>query len=132
MKKRSRKAGWGGAFLVLALQLGACLAEPPAGQDWSMVFNDEFEGTALDLAKWDTIDVCCGHRDHDEYYLGRNCVVEGGILKEIMKRQQLHLRGNHQPTPVPVRLLRDSGQVSFGQRPVARVLDEPSVGDQRR
>jgi beta-glucanase (GH16 family) len=55
-----------------------------------MAFNDEFEGTSLDLGKWDTIVVCCGgHRAHDEYYLGRNCVVEDGMLREILKRESV-------------------------------------------
>lgn len=76
------------------LVAGAVLAAPPAGKTWTMTFNDEFNGTTLDLVKWDTIDVCCGHTDHDEYYRGANCVVNNGILTEIFKKESYGGKGH--------------------------------------
>jgi len=48
-----------------------------------MAFDDEFNGTNLDLSKWQTIDICCGSHDHKEQYLPQNCIITNGVLEEV-------------------------------------------------
>jgi beta-glucanase (GH16 family) len=62
-------------------------AAPPPGHRWEMTFTDEFEGTKLDLTKWDPVSICCGRTDHDEWYLEENCIVENGLLRLVIKRE---------------------------------------------
>jgi beta-glucanase (GH16 family) len=81
-------------FIMLFTLILSISAAPPSGRSWTMTFNDEFSGTTLDLAKWDTIDVCCGHTDHDEYYRGANCIVNGGILTEVFKQESYGGKGH--------------------------------------
>ncbi|MCX6853632.1 MAG: family 16 glycosylhydrolase [Verrucomicrobia bacterium] len=39
-------------FLLLTLLPCLCAAAPPAGAGWNLVWGDEFEGSSLDLSKW--------------------------------------------------------------------------------
>jgi len=66
---------------------GATRAAPPPTGNWQMIFNDEFNGASLDLQKWDTISVCCGHQQFNAYNLGRNCIVANGYLREVLKKE---------------------------------------------
>lgn len=73
------------SLIVLALHIGADPAEVPsqlppvaAGQEWRLVWQDEFDGSALDEDKWERID---GPRrdafwSRDDAYLdGKGCLV---------------------------------------------------------
>lgn len=76
------------AVFLLALGLtvtSSVHATPPVDAVWNMTFDDEFNGTNLDLTKWDPVDICCGNTDHEEYYLLQNCFVSNGILTEVFK-----------------------------------------------
>jgi len=68
----------------------SAFSAPPSGSNWQMSFNDEFEGTSLDLQKWDTVSVCCGHRQFDAYNLGSNCIVQNGILREVIRNGSIN------------------------------------------
>ena len=61
-------------------------AGPPAG--WQLVFQDEFDGTALDTKKWGTEMAFAGThgpRYHNEYYVSytddEDVIVDGGLLR---------------------------------------------------
>lgn len=73
------------ALCMLLLETGDVFAGPPNGK-YTMTFNDEFDGTKLDLTKWDTVAVCCGHSQFDAANLGSNCLVGNGILRERLMR----------------------------------------------
>jgi beta-glucanase (GH16 family) len=57
--------------------------------DWTLVFNDEFNGNELDKSKWFTCENGWNreHGDELQYYLDNNITVEDGILKLTAKRE---------------------------------------------
>ena len=72
------------------LFLSVTYADPPANGTWNKTFSDEFDGTTLDLLKWDTVSVCCGHEQFDAYNLGSNCIVKDGILREVLRKGSIN------------------------------------------
>lgn len=75
------------------------MPQPPAiGGTWNLAFSDEFNGTAVDAAKWSftssaesTCDAegCSNPGNQQlEYNWGKNCSVAGGILTITAKREQ--------------------------------------------
>ena len=77
---------------IIPLLLGL-LAAPAWGQSYQLVWQDEFDGTALDLAKWEPqigsgCPSLCGWGNHElQYYRSENASVAGGLLT-ITARQQ--------------------------------------------
>lgn len=71
---------------ILALMLLASywhsMAEPPASLGgWELIFNDEFDGNALDQDKWNPT-YCWGHtHNHNAYCAEENVFVENGLLR---------------------------------------------------
>ncbi len=68
----------------------------PVGQtgNWNLIFNDEFNGSALDTTKWVTCysyslsDNGCGHSNGElQYYLPRNVTVSYGTVKLRGKKE---------------------------------------------
>jgi beta-glucanase (GH16 family) len=67
--------------------------------EWQMVFNDEFDGTQIDLSKWflyypytsdgsDQCEFCRVHSDNsNQIFLDSNVQISNGTLKLIAKRQ---------------------------------------------
>lgn len=70
------------ATAAVACATGVAMAEPPANMSgWSMVFNDEFEGNALDKSKWNPT-YNWGHtHNHRAYCVEENISVSDGVLR---------------------------------------------------
>ncbi len=92
--------------LVLAAALPFCGAAAPAtgpreGTSWALVWADEFEGTALDPAKW-TPEVSCwgGGNAERQCYTDRpdNIAVEGGLL--LLKAKKERFTGPARPPEI--------------------------------
>lgn len=68
-------------------------AQPPAGvtggATWDPIFNDDFDGTAVDTANWNVQNNSnYGSGNHeDECYKAANTTVAGGVLKLTGKRE---------------------------------------------
>lgn len=74
-----------GYLMALSAVLGTTgelCANPPANMSgWTMVFNDEFEGNALDKSKWNPT-YNWGHtHNHRAYCVEENVSVENGLLR---------------------------------------------------
>ena len=80
-------------ILSIGLLLGACSALPAWGQSYQLVWQDEFNGTQLDLTKWEPQvgDGCpslCGWGNNElQYYRTQNTTVAGGLLTITAKRE---------------------------------------------
>jgi beta-glucanase (GH16 family) len=76
--------------LVLLLTGGRCGEEPV---EWKLVWEDEFNGTAVDTSRWrfETGDGCpdlCGWGNNElEYYRAENAAVADGILTVTARRE---------------------------------------------
>lgn len=81
--------------LVLAPALALCLASavPAAAATWQLVWEDDFDGTQLDLSRWETQigDGCpslCGWGNNElQYYRAQNATVSGGFLTITAKEE---------------------------------------------
>jgi beta-glucanase (GH16 family) len=88
----------------------------PVGQegDWTLVFNDEFDGTTLDEAKWVTCywwdrDGCTNLGNNEEqWYLPDGVIVDDGILR--LRAERRTVRGHEGR-----RFHYTSGMVSTGR-----------------
>jgi beta-glucanase (GH16 family) len=67
-------------------------APPGNSSDWVMTFNDEFDGTSLDLSKWATTYPGGGRTNNDEleWYVDNAQVVSNGTLKLVAKHESAH------------------------------------------
>jgi len=83
--------------IVQALTLIALLGAPgvnAAALDYQLVWWDEFNGTAVDPAKWEFQigDGCpglCGWGNNElQYYRSQNATVAGGLLTVTAKRER--------------------------------------------
>ena len=94
-----------------------CSASGLRAQDWELVWSDEFDGNAVDPAKWEFQigDGCpnlCGWGNNElQYYRAENAVVEDGLLKIIAQRQTF---GGRQYTSARMRSL-NKGDWTFGR-----------------
>lgn len=61
------------ATILVSLQ-DIARAEPPAGQEWKLVWNDEFDGTQIDAKKWEKVGD--GPR-HTAFWLKDNTTLDG-------------------------------------------------------
>ena len=79
-------------FCLLLIQGFAWAAPPGSPSDWVMTFNDEFDGTSLDLSKWDKTYQWGGRTNNDEleWYLDNAQVVSNGTLKLVAKHETAH------------------------------------------
>ena len=72
--------------------LGALLAAPAAAQ-YQLVWQDEFNGSSLDLSKWqpqigDGCPSLCGWGNNElQYYRAENATVSGGVLSITAKKE---------------------------------------------
>lgn len=79
--------------LYAVLLLCACITPPAWGQSYQLVWEDEFNGTQLDLTKWEQQigDGCpslCGWGNNElQYYRAQNTAVAGGLLTITAKRE---------------------------------------------
>ena len=69
---------------AVPIEDGECLTG-----DWTLVFEDEFDGTQIDNSKWYTYfgygDRC--HGDEPQVYLDNNVSLNNGILTLLFKEQ---------------------------------------------
>lgn len=64
-------------------------AEVPVPAGWKLVFHDEFDGEALDLAKWNPRDPEQRERNHElQAYVPDAFRVGGGVLRIVAERRQ--------------------------------------------
>jgi beta-glucanase (GH16 family) len=75
--------------------------DPPGGEpgEWTLVWSDEFDGTALDGTKWSVMtgDGCdlgiCGWGNGElQWYQDRNLVVTGGVLTITARRESVGMK----------------------------------------
>jgi beta-glucanase (GH16 family) len=80
------------AFLSFVAALTLCSAapgEPPSRPGWKLTFDDEFDGTALDLSKWTPADPWGRERNRElQAYVTNAFAVKDGLL---------HVRAEKQP-----------------------------------
>ncbi len=88
---------------LLILAANACYAQTTvskllAPEGWTLVFNDEFDGSVLNPKEWltwfpytndgsDQCAFCRTHGNENQIFLDRNVVLEDGILQIIAKRE---------------------------------------------
>ncbi len=74
-------------FCMYALQVQAA---PPSGNNWDIIFDEEFSSNTLDTSKWDP-EIQWGKKNHGEleYYTPQNLVISNGVLSMIAKPQQM-------------------------------------------
>ena len=84
------------AFRVLPVAFLVLLALPASAQTWELVWADEFDGTAVDQARWsfqigDGCDInLCGWGNNElEWYLAENATVADGFLTITAKQEQV-------------------------------------------
>ncbi len=66
----------------------------PVGQTggWQLTFEDEFNGTTLDVAKWQPQDLWCGIRNNElQAYQPENARVSGGFLHLVAEKRSANL-----------------------------------------
>jgi beta-glucanase (GH16 family) len=74
----------GGAACVAAAQTAA-----PALPGWTLVFSDEFEGTALDGAKWRAENAALVKNNEQQYYAPSNVTVADGLMTILAERRAM-------------------------------------------
>ncbi len=80
-------------FLPLALAITAPLISTPAQAQYSLVWQDEFDGTSVDPARWEFqvgtgCPSLCGWGNNElQYYRAENATVAGGLLTITAKQQ---------------------------------------------
>lgn len=92
------------AALLVVLPLASCGDDAPADPSgdgdlqsldgWSLVWQDEFDGAALDASKWSVqtgdgcaVDLCGWGNNELQWYQGANAVVDGGLLTITARRE---------------------------------------------
>lgn len=67
------------------------LPAAPAGQSWQLIWQDEFDGTALDGAKWDTPE----YKRRDGYWSRKSIALDGQghLVMSVLKEGDKHLDG---------------------------------------
>ncbi len=84
LKRRASRPGAtaaGALFLFFALSSVAFAAVPRELPDgWKLLWNDEFEGDALDLSKWTPEDAALQKNNEAQYYSPENVTVHDGMV----------------------------------------------------
>ena len=66
---------------ALAAQKHAPAATPPSRPGWTLVWHDEFDGSTLDLKKWNVLLREQSKHDELQYYVPDEVWVEDGVLR---------------------------------------------------
>lgn len=105
-------------ILVFLLMTVACLVGGAAeAADWELVWSDEFDGSSLDLTKWEPqigtgCPNLCGWGNQElQYYRAENATVAGGMLT-IEARQEYYAGRNY--TSARLRTL-NKGDFTYGR-----------------
>jgi beta-glucanase (GH16 family) len=79
------RGSWIFCILLFAASL-LCAADPPG---WELVWNDEFDGTALDLSKWEfEVNARGGGNNELQYYVTNNTHVSAGRLLIVARKER--------------------------------------------
>lgn len=99
------------------LLVATLFALPVEGQDYQLVWQDEFDGTQLDLGKWapqigDGCPSLCGWGNNElQYYRSQNATVAGGFLTITAKEESF---AGHDYTSARLRT-RNLGDWTYGR-----------------
>ena len=102
-------------FLSVLL-LFTALAATAADSQWQLVWSDEFDGTALDLSKWEfEVNAHGGGNNELQYYITNNVRVSGGLLTiEARKEHYTGSGGTREYTSARIRT-RGKGDWLYGR-----------------
>lgn len=107
-------------LLGFSASLFSIISSPLLGQCPELVWADEFEGMALDAAKWShqlgdgcaiSTDLCGWGNNELQWYQSQNATVEDGILKIVAKRETVQ---NRSYTSARIRS-KDLGDWTYGR-----------------
>jgi beta-glucanase (GH16 family) len=106
----------GSILLLLTLTLAACTARAADPVGWRLVWSDEFDGTALDLSKWEfEVNARGGGNNELQYYVTNNARVRDGVLFiEAHKEPYTGLEGTRDYTSSRIRT-RGKGDWLYGR-----------------
>src|SRR6476620_3954330 len=94
-----------GLILGLTVMLSSQMVEAavqvsgPQGSGWKMIFNDEFDGNALDTSKWNTcfhwatdynFNYCHAGNDELQWYQPDDVSVQNGLLRLKAEKRPLY------------------------------------------
>src|SRR5438874_9178082 len=102
-------------YLSSALLFGA-LALNAAEPQWQLVWSDEFDGSSLDLSKWEfEVNAHGGGNNELQYYITNNVRVSGGLLTiEARKEHYTGSGGTREYTSARIRT-RGKGDWLYGR-----------------
>jgi beta-glucanase (GH16 family) len=71
---------------LFAMPSTGCAAAPEGvtkldSPEWEMTFSDEFDGEAVDTAKWDVLTRKNNHNNEKQYYLPQQASIVDGVLR---------------------------------------------------
>ena len=72
--------------------------KPPVPGDWTQTFDDEFDGNAIDLHKWNIYTAGTFHLGAQDHYSKDNVIVKAGKLTLRIEKK----RGHHNDDPAQV------------------------------
>ena len=116
-----------GYLLLLALALISCDSSPDSGEEetaieappgWALVWNDEFNGSSIDAAKWNhEVNASGGGNNELQYYTQRkkNSFVENGnLVIEAHREQFMDVEGTRDYTSARM-TTRGRGDWKYGR-----------------
>ncbi len=77
----------GASGLMLCALPRESLAQPAPPPGWALVWNDEFDGTALDTAKWRAENAALIKNNEQQYYSPANVSVGNGLMTILAERR---------------------------------------------
>ncbi len=79
---------------------------------WSLVWNDEFNGTKLDTSKW-SYETGSGHNNEKQYYTKDNVTVSDGTLKITAKEESV---SGYKYTSGRIETITETGEALFATK----------------
>jgi beta-glucanase (GH16 family) len=104
-------------LLIAIALISTLIAFPAWGQNYQLAWHDEFDGTQVDLTKWepqvgDGCPTLCGWGNNElQYYRSQNATVSGGLLTITAKRESY---AGHSYTSARLRT-RNRGDWTYGR-----------------
>jgi len=76
-----------GLVLALGVLAGGALAQGAVPPGWTLVWSDEFDGTALDPGRWRAENAALVKNNEQQYYSPANVTVADGLLTILAERR---------------------------------------------